>query len=250
MHVVSVQHNHVHVPIFHERRANAALDVVLHLLCGIPTLLWRVHHLSRHHGRTWGPDDWSSPFLFRGARAPDHPVGYRYYELSYLPLFLFESGAHVLRRRRPRELRALLVTSTCFVAATMVSMDAFGVVRHLVVVWTGYTLGGILLGAANYVEHWNVQDGSARYRAWTFTCPIHNFLAYNVGYHQLHHDHPRLHWSLLHRLHRETNGAYARADLVETGLYPSYRRASALRRWLAEAKNRGTPSESAARSAT
>src|SRR5690606_37521262 len=53
----------------------------------------------------------------------------------------------------------------------------------------------------------------------TFTGKILNFLAFNNGYHGLHHLRPRMHWSLLPEAHKR---------LVEPYLHPNLNRRSLL----------------------
>jgi fatty acid desaturase len=234
MYTLAIEHNHAHVPVFRRRWASAILDDVLTLTCGVPQVFWRVHHLRSHHGHAWTDEDRSSPFRFDGARDPDLPVGYRYFQLTYYPLFFATSVEAILRGRNPRLLGALLRNLLVLATASAVLVAVFGVWRWLVVMATSYAAAALMLGATNYMEHWaSREDG--RHRAWTFTCRVHNTLTYNSGYHRLHHQRPTLHWSMLPRVHR-SDPSYTPARLVEDGLFPGYRSPAGFRRWLDRAR--------------
>lgn len=249
MFTLAIEHNQAHVAVFRGRWANALLDDVLTLTCGIPLVFWRVHHLHSHHGHTWTDEDWSSPFRFRGARAPATPVSYRYYQFTYYPLFCSTSIESILRGRDPRLVGALLRQVVLLVVVSLTLFTLCGVGRWIMVMGTTYAAAGLMLGATNYIEHWSTGIPARRggaFGAWTFTCRVHNFLTYNSGYHWLHHRRPTLHWSLLPTVHR-SDPSYCPPGFIEDGLFPGYRSARAFRQWLARniapAAERQTPAE-------
>ena len=231
MHLIAVEHNHAHLSVFRSRALTFALDQLLLLLCGMPILFWKVHHLGNHHRFNWTEQDWSSPFNFRHAQSPEQPVSYRYYQLTYYPLFCFHSTIHVLRSRNPRLLGTLVATAVTMSIGSAILVDVFGVWRWLAVMGTTYLAAGLMLGAANYLEHYSVHEDAHHFSAWTYTCRIHNLLSYNGGYHLLHHLRPSVHWSDLPHEHA-ADPSYAHPHLIEAGLFPGYRGAHGLRRWL------------------
>lgn len=247
LHVVSVQHNHAHRPVFRARAANIGFDVLTALLCGIPMFCWRTHHLRSHHIAPWTADDWSSPYRFTGTRSPDRPVGYRFYQVTYLPYFVRDSVRWIVRHGSRQQRRALAVTGATLVTASAVLAWSAGPWRWLAVVVPAYAICGCGLGAINYLQHYNTwlpQHGE--FGAWTFTCRWHNLLNYNLGYHQLHHRQPHLHWSRLAKVHA-ADPSYAPTHLVEHGLFPGYRTNKARQAWLLR---HGTPGEFSASSRT
>ncbi len=230
IHTLAIEHNHAHAPVFRWRPVNVMLDDLLTLLCGVPEVFWHVHHMRSHHRHTWTEHDWSSPFNYRGASAPWKPVGYRYYQLTYYPLFAADSVDYILRRRDPRFLGARLRSVFVLAAGSASLIGLVGIGRWLLVMAPAYVGTGMMLGAANYLEHWNCHR-AGEFKAWTFTCSVHNVLTYNSGYHWLHHQRPGLHWSELPGIHRR-DPSYCDPDLIESGLFPGYRSGASFRRWL------------------
>jgi fatty acid desaturase len=230
-HAVAIQHNHAHVPIFRFRVLNRLMDLVLHLITGMPQLFWQSHHLRRHHGEPEAEFDWSSTYSFRDARRVSRPIDWVYYRLTFLPLFHAESLAEMLRRRHRGEMSRFLLLMAAFAASSAALAWAFGPWRWLVVFGVAYFHCGTALGSLNYLQHFACYRADGKHWAWTFTSPLHNFLTYNNGYHMLHHLRPGLHWSEMPAAHR-ADPSYTPADLVENGLFPGYRGPRGTRAWL------------------
>ncbi len=232
VHLVAVQHNHAHAPVFRWGWANRLFDVWTTTLCGLPMFAWRTHHLARHHVAPWSSDDWSSPYPSVADAAADRPMSLLSYQLRYGPLFWCASLRWIAgpegRRHRARCIGELLGVSGCALAAVWF----VGPWRSALAVLPVWCACGIALGAVNYYQHWRARFASGEVAAWTFTQRLHNLLNYNAGYHLLHHLRPGLHWSRLPREH-QADPRYAPAHLVETGVFPGYRLRAGRLRWLA-----------------
>jgi fatty acid desaturase len=239
-HAVAIQHNHAHVPMFRFRVLNRLMDLVLHLTTGMPQMFWHGHHLRRHHGAPEEEYDWSSSYSFRDAKRVSRPIDYVYYCLTFLPIFHAESLVEMLRRRHRGEMTRFLLLLAAFAAVSAALAWTFGPWRWLALIGVVYFHCGTALGSMNYLQHFGCYRADGKHWAWTFTCPIHNFLTYNNGYHLLHHLKPGLHWSEMPAVHR-ADPSYTPADLVENGLFPGYRSRRGWQAWLdtkLEAQNR------------
>jgi hypothetical protein len=51
----TIAHYFIHTPFFRSRRLNAAFDLYLSVLLGIPQTMWREQHLAHHAGKEWWP---------------------------------------------------------------------------------------------------------------------------------------------------------------------------------------------------
>lgn len=228
---VAIAHNHAHVPIFRARWLNWLMDVVLQATNGLPQMFWKFHHLQRHHPHPWGERDWSSPFAYRTAESPSRPVGRTYFCWTYMPIFISQSFVELIRRARPREIAQFVATSLALAALYAALVREFGARQCLLVFAFTYWRAGIALGNTNYLQHWACYRNDGEHWAWTFTGKWINFLAYNQGYHLLHHLKPSLHWSELAAEHRR-DPSYTVPELIEDGLYPPLRGRKGYQAWL------------------
>jgi hypothetical protein len=62
----TVAHYFIHTPFFRSRRLNAAFDLYLSVLLGIPQAIWRERHLAHHAGKSWSPR-WSRMLVAESA---------------------------------------------------------------------------------------------------------------------------------------------------------------------------------------
>ena len=230
IHLLAVQHNHSHVPIFRGKGQNLLIDLTTGLVTGFPLAAWRLHHLRGHHPRPFQPGDPSSPYGLGSPKGHGRETSLWRYQLAYAPLFLAWSVDHAFRTGRARHRIELGLHTALVLVVSLVSIALWGALRFAAVWPTLWIGSGLCLGAINYYQHWQTQTLNGTHAGWTFTCRVHNGLNYGVGYHELHHRRPSLHWSQLRRVH-EADPSYAPSDLIEHGLFPGYRLPWIAKRW-------------------
>jgi len=200
-----VQHNHAHLRIFSKNAWNELLGDLAACAMGVPLVFYEVHHVMNHHRHYRdheGDADWSSPYGYRGCRYPDRPVA-RWYYIAMFPvtsnfacsLFVVRHpGTHFFRRAT----RTLLVM---FVLAGMLAW--FDPPRTLVFVLLPWLIVSLGLGANSYDGHVGCALEAEETSANSCLGLHCRWLGYNIGFHVAHHIDPRLHWSLLPRLHAQ-----------------------------------------------
>lgn len=196
-----VQHNQVHVPLFYRRNLNTLFGAVLYLAEGVPTCLYRIHHVKVHHRFTNTPSDWTGPFSYRGSEFPHRPVSRFVYVLTFIPR-AWRRTPLILWREFPNK-RGELLTELAVAALIVVGGLALGswkgVLVFVVVPW-------IVAGVALPLTNWRHHDGcdfADRYRtARVNTGVMSGRVAFNIGFHSAHHARPSLHWTAIADFHR------------------------------------------------
>ena len=197
-----VEHNHSHLPIFHQRWLNEVLGWLTFLNGGIALEFYRLQHVKTHHRYLNDEKDWTSPFLFRGARYPDQPVNWLYYISTYTIIGLCHCLIEILRQPG----------SPCFkrfwasvgvvgsVSALLIYVDSWNFLIFFYVTWWVAYIG---LPINNWEQHVDCAFTSQYTSANIDLRLLCRRLGFNIGYHSAHHLAPTVHWSLLEDFHKK-----------------------------------------------
>jgi beta-carotene hydroxylase len=202
-------HNHLHCPVFTERRANDAYAVWLSIFYGLPIFSWIPTHNQNHHRYLNSREDVTHTFR-------DSPHNTLWSALTYplrsgrwhLPLLVhFVDGA---RRRSPRLFVQLvlqclaipLAHGACAALAVTAHGWMSGLVGYALVLGVPALLASYFMMFTNYVQHVHCDPSSRDNHSRNFVSPWVNWLVFDAGYHTVHHEQPGTHWSKYAALHR------------------------------------------------
>jgi fatty acid desaturase len=205
-----LSHNHSHSPVFARPALNEAYSAWLSVFYGCPIFVWVPTHHMNHHVHVNGAEDTTS--TSRQA-ARDSLLAVLGYPLRSSRWQWPAIRDYLLREkvRSPRRFRRLLAQSAIVVLA---HLGLFGLALVLHGGLTGslvYALGFGLPAAfapwsmmvTNYLQHVDCDAGSSHDHSRNFTHPAINWLIFDNGFHTVHHEQPRLHWSRLKARHEE-----------------------------------------------
>jgi fatty acid desaturase len=229
-------HNHVHCPVFRDRRANAMYAIWLSVFYGFPAFAWIPTHNQNHHRYLNGEGD-----LTRTSR------GSRRDGLGYALIYPWLSSYHqapairrfaraVLRRGGPRAAAVLaqsVAVPLAHAALLALSLARYGAAQGGFVYALSFGVPALFapwsMMFTNYVQHVGCDPASRDDHSRNFVSPLANWFVFNAGYHTVHHESPGTHWSRYPALHRARAAAIAPA--LNQGSIPLYcLRAYVLRR--------------------
>eukprot|EP00758_Cryptobia_borreli_P006902 Tbor_TRINITY_DN5220_c0_g1::TRINITY_DN5220_c0_g1_i2::g.16633::m.16633 len=199
--VVSIVHNQLHVPIFHNRRLNQLFEVWLSVYYGYPVMAWIPTHILNHHVYSNKAGDFAPPEI----------VGD---ENNIISLLKYPSVSAVVqqpivweyvwsaRARKPWVtitffVQAAAVLSSILVPALIFREPIAAII--FVLIPQQFIINMVLI--FNYIQHvhcnhYTYFNHSRSFIGW----PV-NFWLFNNGYHLAHHESANVHWSLLGDIH-------------------------------------------------
>lgn len=201
-------HNHNHTPVFVSRRANSLYSAVLSFFYGYPTFAWIPTHNENHHRYVDGPGDATA--TSRMGRPNDAWSAFSYFFRSaawQAPLIkAYLARAKRTSKSRYRELLASYVVvfgGHAAVAAIAVALHGPKVGLLVYLSALGLPAAAALWGLmfTNYVQHIDCEVGSRWNHSRNFVSSWMNWLIFENGFHTVHHDNARLHWSKARAAH-------------------------------------------------
>ena len=209
-------HNTVHSPVFKKRWVNRIFQVVLTLTYGHPVSAFVPGHNLSHHKHTQTRRD-----VMRTTK-----VRFRWNLLNGL-LFMPTVGRDVfiadmryfkaMYRQNPPWFRQMILEATVFLG-TMGVLLALDWKKFLiyVIIPHQYAAWGII--SMNYLQHDGCDQESEYNHSRNFLGKVVNFMAYNNGYHTIHHMEPGLHWSLLPAEHAKRVAPFIHPELDQPSM--------------------------------
>lgn len=192
-----IQHNHVHLPIFHGKWLNELLSIALFFGCGVPHEVYFVHHVRGHHRATNDPErDPSSIFAFLGTRYPDIPVSKWRYVATFPWRAITWSVREIRSERTSRSRRARFYRSLIIVGAIVLwagIQHPIGTAVFVGLPWVATWFG---LASNNYRHHVGC-DMQGTWRSANNDFSAYGLIHFQVGCHAAHHARPSMHWSRL-----------------------------------------------------
>jgi fatty acid desaturase len=202
-----LSHNHNHLGMFREKRANAVFGAWLSVFYGMPLFAWVPTHNQNHHRELNGDADASRT----GLAGPDSLRALLLYPLictrHQLPLVL-RYARDAFRRRPARFRRILLETGALagghvLIAGLAVALHGWKVGAAVYVVSLGAPalLAPYWMMLTNYLQHVGCTPDCPDDHSRNFTSKLLNVFVFENGLHTVHHEQPGAHWSRLRALH-------------------------------------------------
>lgn len=211
----SVAHNFIHNPFFVSKRLNRLTAYMLSIELGTPMTMYNYVHMRHHAGNSdrKGPEgatvDPISLYQY-GAEGKVEPV-LRYVFMQWWRDDDPFTVAKKIRAKRPDEAREAMNEFWIMIAV-------YGVA--LVIHWDAvlflapfYYLGQCFSFLIAWYEHAGADPDSAIANGVSTYEPIYNWIFLNNGYHAEHHHRPKVHWTRMEQLRRETESEQAKAGV-------------------------------------
>jgi len=208
-----IQHNHVHLGLFHQRTPNALLSAILGTMSGISCQLYWFHHVRVHHAGLGSGADWTAD-SGDGRRTKSAMLRHRAkYVLSFIPKAWHKVPTLLWAAfpSRRRSLMAELLTMLGVWAALLALSPSR--VTAAATIFVPVLLTYVFLPWNNLRHHdgCDLESDDPLAYANNDLSRLSTSLGFNIGYHSAHHLRPAVHWSLLGRVHDELEQGSSRA---------------------------------------
>lgn len=209
-------HNTVHAPVFYKRWLNRVFQCVLTITYGHPVSSYVPGHNLSHHKHTQTRRDVMRTSKLR-------------YRWNFLNVFLFSvtvSKAVMranlrfmasMKTRNPGWYRQVSIEWLVYFA-TMGTLLILDWKKFLLYVLLPHQYAAFGIMGINLLQHDGCDPDSEYNHSRNFTGTIVNWLAFNNGYHSIHHIQPGLHWSLLPEEHAKRVHPFIHPNLEQVSL--------------------------------
>jgi sphingolipid delta-4 desaturase len=198
------------------------IGLMANLAIGIPySIAFKPYHMDHHRYQGQDHTDADVPTYFEGYVITESTFGYIDHTLRKAVFMFFQIFAYALR---PMIIKPGLVPLDRWIVAnyiTTLGFDAvliavFGPNALLYVLLSSFFAGSIHPTAGHFIAEHYVMEGTTE--TYSYYGPL-NWLTYNVGYHNEHHDFPSIPWSRLAKVREIAPEFYD--DLPQCKSWPS-----------------------------
>lgn len=225
-----ITHNTIHHPIFRQRRWNKVFQVVLSFTYGHAVSAFVPGHNFSHHNHTQRPKD----------QVRTDKLRFRINFFNQLLFFFWlapdimkdeQVFAKMMRKERPNWWRQYMMEMV-LVMGTKIGLTILNWQLALLLIWLPHLYAAWGIVGTNFWQHDGCDENHPYNHSRNFTGKLLNWLAFNNGFHGMHHKKPGLHWSLLPKYHEKEivphihpnlNRKSLLAYLWETHIYPGKR---------------------------
>jgi fatty acid desaturase len=189
-----IAHNVVHSPVFTKRWMNKAMQVWVSLSYGFPISDYIPGHNLSHHRFVQGPED---VMRTTKVRFKWNLLNLLFFMPAVTPAIL-RGNARYKKLKGPaaREWKRQLWLEMAIVWGVKISVTLLDWRSALMFVWLPHLWANWGIVSINFMQHDGCDENHPVNHSRNFTGAVMNWLAFNNGYHGVHHDEPGLHWSL------------------------------------------------------
>ena len=210
-----ITHNTIHCPIFKKRGFNRFFQMILSLSYGHPVSAYVSGHNYSHHKHTQSYRD----------NIRTTKINFRWNFLNQL-LFFYRMGGDILtneirfaklmRKEKPKWFRQYMNEFyLVFGIKILLLIVDWQKCLFVLILPHQYAVWGVI--GTNYWQHDGCDPDHKFNHTRSFTGKLLNYIAFNNGYHGMHHRNPGLHWSLLPAFHKK---------YIEPNIHPNLNRRS------------------------
>jgi fatty acid desaturase len=206
-------HNHIHVPVFKGRGANAAYSAWLSIFYGCPVAFWVPTHLENHHRFLEGPEDVTRTTRRSARHGLCQAIMYSL-ACAHWQRPLIESYVRRAYARRGRHWEALRDQGAALLLAhggmLALALGLHGLARGVFTYALSFGVPALLAPTfmlfTNYIQHVHCDPASRDNHSRNFVSAAANWFVFDAGYHTVHHERPSVHWSRYAELHAKCEG--------------------------------------------
>lgn len=205
-----LSHYHTHRPVFRSRWLNHAYAAWLSIFYGFPLVAWIPTHNQNHHQHINSEQDNTCTKKMGSDSllcALSYPLCSSRWQLPTLARYLRTRTSRHKASVACAQSLVLLAVHAGLISACTATNRTGGLLAYVLLVWLPAAFASWSMMFINYLQHVGCDPLSADNHSRNFVGRAQNWLAFNAGFHTVHHEAPTAHWSDYRRMHAERKGS-------------------------------------------